>query len=191
MIHILSSSHYQHLSFQISWKNNPHWLYLFSTCLHFSVYCGLVKITNNLLHAKSNGSFAGCLTHDFSAALGIAVVPLLISVLCILISIGFWDSSLHRLLLFCMFFFFISEHLGRFSPGSPLSQKIIFPLVYALPWLQLTLLCWWATIANLQPDFSSELHTGISNNRLLEVDILWTLHIHYSLSPWCFYTNRV
>ena len=89
------------------------------------------------------------------------------------------------------FFFFISEHLGRFSPGSPLSQKIIFPLVYALPWLQLTLLCWWATIANLQPDFSSELHTGISNNRLLEVDILWTLHIHYSLSPWCFYTNRV
>ena len=75
--------------------------------LHFSVRCGLVKITNNLLHAKSNGCFAGCLTHDFSAALGIAAAPLLTSVLCILISIGFWDSSLHRLLLFCMFLFYI------------------------------------------------------------------------------------
>lgn len=98
-------------------------------------------------------------------------------------------ASLPRLFLFCMLF--ISEYFGGFSLGSSLSLKIIFSLVYALPWLQLTLLCWWTTIANLQPDFSSELHPGISNDRLPDVDILWPPHIQYSLNPCGSYTSRV
>ena len=48
-LNILSSSHYQHLSFQISWKNNPHWLYLFVVSTSQSTVVWLRLITTSYM----------------------------------------------------------------------------------------------------------------------------------------------
>ena len=48
-LHILSSSHYQHLSFQISGKNNPHWLYLFVVSTSQSTVVWLRLLTTSYM----------------------------------------------------------------------------------------------------------------------------------------------
>ena len=48
-LHILSSSHYQHFSFQISWKNNPHWFYLFVVSTSQSTVAWLRLLTTSYM----------------------------------------------------------------------------------------------------------------------------------------------